>query len=122
LSSYHPDVKLAAKIISSSEQNKNQDIYIETFQASERTVEDLVKDASAIQRKFYTGSWIMGAFIGFVIALSLLNLYIFKKRNVYEPNKGNCFSCGRCMDYCPVGKPDHPYFEEHPEMKEHSKI
>jgi NosR/NirI family transcriptional regulator, nitrous oxide reductase regulator len=117
LSTYHPDVKLAAKIISDSGENNTDDIYVETFLASERTVGELLQDAQIIQNKFKTGSWILGAFIGFVIAVSLLNLFIFRKRKIYEPNKGNCFSCGRCMEYCPVGKPDHPYFEEHPEMR-----
>jgi NosR/NirI family nitrous oxide reductase transcriptional regulator len=29
---------------------------------------------------------------------------VFRRREDYEPNKGDCFSCGRCMDYCPVDK------------------
>lgn len=112
ISAYHPEVKLATKIISDSDENKNEDIYVETFRASDRTKEELLQNAIQIQAKFKTGSWILGSWIGFIIAVSLLNLFIFKKRSIYEPNRGNCFSCGRCMDYCPVDKPDHPYFEE----------
>lgn len=111
ISTYHPDVNLATKIIANPESN-NKDIYVETFKASDRTIEELIQDSLQIQEKFKIGSWILGAWIGFVVAISLLNLFIFKKRSIYEPNRGNCLSCARCMEYCPVGKPDHPYFKE----------
>jgi len=32
----------------------------------------------------------------------LAGLSIFRYREDYEPNKGTCLSCARCMDYCPV--------------------
>jgi formate hydrogenlyase subunit 6/NADH:ubiquinone oxidoreductase subunit I len=57
------------------------------------------------------GGWYLGAFIGLVIGISLLNQVVFRKRSIYEANKGDCFSCGRCMDFCPVGKPEHPYHQ-----------
>jgi ferredoxin len=67
-------------------------------------METLVSEAEIIQDKFYTGSMIAGGFLGLVIGLTLLNTVVFRKRQDYEPHKGNCFSCGRCMDYCPVEK------------------
>ena len=42
--------------------------------------------------------------MGLVIGLMLINQVTFRERTDYEPNKGNCYSCARCMDYCPVGK------------------
>ena len=46
----------------------------------------------------------LGAFLGLVIGMMLINQVIFRENPDYRPNKSNCFSCGRCMDYCPVGK------------------
>ena len=67
-------------------------------------MEVLVKEASEIRHKFYIGGWIAGGFIGLVIGMMLLNQVIFRTKTDYEPNKGNCFSCGRCINYCPVKK------------------
>ncbi|MBT7827404.1 MAG: 4Fe-4S ferredoxin, partial [Bacteroidetes bacterium] len=57
-----------------------------------------------ILHQFYIGAWILGAFIGLVIALTLAGLSINKHRTDYEPDNATCFSCARCMDYCPVPK------------------
>lgn len=119
LASVHPDVKLANQIIEDPDIIRtSNDIHIQTFAASNRTTESLIKDAAAVSKRFRIGSWWLGGFIGLVIAISLIRQVIFNKRTIYEANKGNCFSCGRCMEYCPVGKPEHPYFIENPEMKD----
>jgi NosR/NirI family nitrous oxide reductase transcriptional regulator len=34
--------------------------------------------------------------------VKLVSQVVFRKREDYEPHRGDCFSCGRCMDYCPV--------------------
>ncbi len=118
LASAHPDVKLANKLIANPDIIfSRDDVYIEAFAESERTLDELVRDAGVIREKFRVGLWWVGGFIGLVIAVSLLNQVIFRHKTIYEANKGNCYSCGRCMEYCPVGKPDHPYFIENPEMK-----
>ncbi len=110
LSKAHPDVSLANLLVSKPEiVNKTDNLDIETFLASGRTVSMLVEEAIIIQNKFRLGGWFLGGFIGLVIGITLINQLIYRKRTIYEANKGNCFSCGRCMDYCPVGKPDHPY-------------
>ncbi len=89
----HPEVK-----------NDPDNIDVQTFMASGKTMETLVNEAKIIQDKFYIGSMIAGGFLGLVIGMTLLNTVVFRKRQDYEPHKGNCFSCGRCMDYCPVEK------------------
>lgn len=110
LSSAHPDVYLANMLVTNPELMQNsENLDVETFMASGKTLEMLVTEAKIIQEKFRTGGWFLGAFIGLVIGISLLNQVIFRKRSIYEANKGDCFSCVRCMDYCPVGKPEHPY-------------
>jgi ferredoxin len=75
---------------------------ITTFQASGTQVEALYKEAASIVHDFYIGSWIIGGFIGLVLGLTLSRLTIYQYRDEYLTNKGNCYSCARCIDYCPV--------------------
>lgn len=75
---------------------------ISTFKASGEQVENLYMEATSIIGKFKTGSWLLGAFIGLVLGLTLARLTIFHYRSDYNVNKGTCFSCARCLPYCPV--------------------
>ena len=105
LSKANPDVYLAELLISHPElKNDPDNLDIQTFLSSGKSMQTLVDEAEMIRSKFYTGSMIAGGFIGLVIGLTLLNTVVFRKKQDYEPNKGNCYSCGRCMDYCPVEK------------------
>ena len=72
------------------------------FKTSGKPLNQLYKEATAIIDEFYVGAWIIGAFIGLVFALTLLSLSVYRYRKDYEPNKGTCLSCARCLDYCPV--------------------
>ncbi len=105
LSKANPDVFLAELLISNPEiKNDPDNLDVQTFLASGKTLETLVKDAEVIREKFYVGSMIAGGFLGLVIGMTLLNTVVFRKRQDYVPHKGNCLSCARCMDYCPVEK------------------
>jgi NAD-dependent dihydropyrimidine dehydrogenase PreA subunit len=81
---------------------KNLDV--QAFLESGKSMDDLVLSAKNVRAKFYKGGWIFGGFIGLVLGVTLMNQMIFRRREDYVTNKSNCFSCGRCMDYCPVGK------------------
>lgn len=103
LSKANPDVYLAELLISNPEvKNDPDNIDVQTFLASGKSMETLVKEAEEIRGDFYIGSMIIGGFMGLVIGMTLLNTVVFRKRQDYVPHKGNCVSCGRCMDYCPV--------------------
>ncbi|SHF68977.1 4Fe-4S binding domain-containing protein [Mariniphaga anaerophila] len=105
LSKANPDVYLAELLISNPEiKNDPDNIDVQTFLASGKTMEPLVEEAKIIRGKFYIGSMIAGGFLGLVIGMTLLNTIVFRKRQDYLPHKGNCFSCARCVDYCPVEK------------------
>ncbi len=105
LSKAHPDVYLAELLISQPElRNDTENLDIQGFMTSGKSMEVLVEEAKVIRHKFYVGSWILGGFMGLVIGLTLLNQLVYRKREDYSPNKGDCYSCGRCMDYCPVEK------------------
>ena len=75
---------------------------IESFKTSGTPVEELYTDSTIILTQFKIGSTLLGAFIGLVIGLTLASLAKFKYRDIYEPNKGTCLSCARCIDFCPV--------------------
>jgi NosR/NirI family nitrous oxide reductase transcriptional regulator len=115
VSKYHEDfahvnfkVRLAQEMMTIESKSETAVIPTEvtTFRSSGQMVENLYKEAAAIVNRFYTGSWIMGGFIGLVFGLTLARLTIFRYRNEYLANKGNCLSCARCLEYCPVKKSD----------------
>ena len=105
LSKANATVYLAELLISQPElKNDPDNLDIQTFLTSGKSMETLVEEAEIIREKFYAGSMIAGGFLGLVIGLTLLNTVVFRRRQDYEPHKGNCFSCARCIDYCPVEK------------------
>jgi len=79
---------------------------IEAYRTLGQSKDNLYKEANSIVEKFRIGSMWLGAFMGLVFGFTLANLSVFKYRKDYEPNKGTCFSCARCMDYCPVDDAD----------------
>jgi len=105
LSRFNQTVYLAEQIVEHPEvKNDAKNIDVRTFMSSGKSTEQLVQEADAIRRQFYWGGWILGGFMGVVIGTSLIGLSTFRKREDWEPNKTNCLSCARCMDYCPVKK------------------
>jgi len=105
LSRFNQTVYLAEQIVEHPEvKNDAKNIDVRTFMSSGKSTEQLVQEADAIRRQFYLGGWLLGGFMGLVIGSSLINLSTFRKREDWEPNKTNCLSCARCMDYCPVKK------------------
>jgi len=107
LSKVNPTVNLAELLITRPELKNDPDhIDIQTFMTSGKTLETLVAEASVIRGKFYYGGWFLGGFLGLAFGIMFTRKTIYRNRTDYEPDKGNCVSCARCMDYCPVGKPD----------------
>jgi NosR/NirI family nitrous oxide reductase transcriptional regulator len=105
LSRFHPDVYLAELMISHPELKEDKEnLDIQAFLESGDTFEQLVEKAEVIREKFRKGSMAMGGFVGLALGITLMNQVVFRRREDYEPHKGDCFSCGRCMDYCPVEK------------------
>lgn len=105
LSKANPEVYLAELLISRPEvKNDPDNIDVQTFLSSGKTMDQLVEEARVVRGKFRTGSTLAGAFIGLVIALTLLGEVTFRRNSDYVPNRGNCFNCGRCQDYCPIDR------------------
>jgi NAD-dependent dihydropyrimidine dehydrogenase PreA subunit len=96
-------VYLAELLISHPElRNDPKNLDVQTFLASGKSLETLSAEAKVIRRKFYFGSWILGAFLGLVIALMSMNQLVYRRKTDYQANRANCYSCARCLDYCPV--------------------
>lgn len=105
LSRVHPDVSLAELIISHPELKEDEEnLDIQAFLASGETFEQLVEKASVIRERFRRGGWAAGGFIGLVLGITLVKQVVFRRNEDYEPNRVDCFSCGRCMDFCPVDR------------------
>ncbi len=102
----NPKVRLAKEILNTDIED-NSKIFseeIKAFKTSGKTTQEVYAEAASILDDFKTGGWILGGFIGLVFGLTLAGVSIFKFREDYEPNKGTCFSCARCFEYCPIKK------------------
>ncbi|MGF1586717.1 MAG: 4Fe-4S binding protein [Bacteroidales bacterium] len=101
----NPDVYLAHLLIENPEITQDLDnLDVQTFLGSGRTMDSLVDDAGQVQAAFKTGGWVLGAFLGLVIGIMIISPMIIRRRTDYQPNRGDCYSCGRCLKYCPVQK------------------
>jgi ferredoxin len=108
LSRANRDVQLAELLVTNPEvRNDPDNLDVQAFLTSGKTLETLISEAEKIRQKFYTGGWWVGGFFGLAFGLVFTGKTIFRGRKDYTPDKGNCVSCGRCMSYCPVGKPDY---------------
>ncbi len=104
LASVNPTVKLAKEVKQYDDSMEPTD-EITAFKSSGKSQEQLFEEAKSKTDEFYTGSWILGIFIGLVIGFTLWNTSIYRYRKDYTPHRGHCLSCARCVDYCPV-KPE----------------
>jgi NosR/NirI family transcriptional regulator, nitrous oxide reductase regulator len=109
LAMVNPKVQLAIDIMEieknpeiTSDPSYTASFEIEAFKSSGLSNEELFDEASQIISEFRIGSIFFGGFAGLIFGITLAGLSIFRFKKDYEPNKGNCLSCARCMDYCPV--------------------
>jgi ferredoxin len=103
LSRMHPTVQLAERVAGEElGRYEGTNIESEAFRSSDQPMDELYADAVLLKSGFGTGGRWLGAFIGLVIACKLISVSILRKREGYEPDRGTCYSCGRCFKYCPV--------------------
>ncbi|MCX6287164.1 MAG: 4Fe-4S binding protein [Bacteroidetes bacterium] len=75
---------------------------IKAYKSSGKTEAQVYEEASMVLKKFYVGGWLFGGFIGLVFGMMTAGRMMPVYRTDYVTNKGRCFSCARCVDYCPV--------------------
>lgn len=96
-------VQLAEQLLKGSKVKKSgQTFEMEAFTTSGKTQQTVFAEASEVLKKFYLGGWIAGAFLGLVFGGLIASRLINRHHTDYTPDKGNCLSCARCIDYCPV--------------------
>ena len=89
---YHEETDHAVKTTHASD----------AFRATGQPIDKLYNEALTIREKSVYGGWILGAFLGVVIAAKLIRLSVFRTRTDYTADRANCLACGRCFAYCPV--------------------
>jgi len=55
----------------------------------------------ALRGRIEFGGYLFGAWVGLVIGAKLISLSLRRTRTDYEPDRGACYGCARCFDYCP---------------------
>jgi len=76
-------------------------LYTETFQAMGQMEDALISEAISLRKAFNIGGWILGGFLGLVFGVKIIGISLVRDRKDYEVDKNNCYSCGRCFEYCP---------------------
>ncbi len=100
-------VRLAKALLEPpSSTGKPELMEVTAFKSSGKPVAMVYSEASGILRQFYLGGWILGCFLGLVFGITIAYRMVTTYRTDYTPNKGTCFSCTRCVDFCPVDHHD----------------
>ena len=96
-------VRLAKTVSDPVKMQEQPETYeIKAFRSSGKPATQAYSEAMLILKRFYLGSWIFGGFIGLVFGIMIAGRMMARYRTDYIPNKGTCFSCARCVDYCPI--------------------
>jgi ferredoxin len=99
-------VRLAKTLLEPAKDASQPETFeITAYRSSGKPPAAVYAEASALLRQFYLGGWILGGFIGMVFGVILAGRLLARYRADYTPNRGRCFSCTRCVDYCPVDRP-----------------
>ncbi|MCK5330573.1 MAG: 4Fe-4S binding protein [Candidatus Marinimicrobia bacterium] len=102
LSSLHPTIRLTEQVLAEKQGLiRETTLASQTFHESGQTVASLLEETALINNRFRTGSTLLGIFIGLVIGIKSIGVFFRGRREDYEANRGECFSCGRCLPYCP---------------------
>jgi ferredoxin len=73
----------------------------DAFRNTGRPAEDLYREANVLRGRFAFAGSLLGAWVGLVIGLKLLQLSLRRRRTEYAADRSGCVSCGRCFWYCP---------------------
>lgn len=103
LARWSPDVLLAEQL--TAEQvgltDETTDA-TDAFRSSGRELREAYLVADTMQQRSSSlASW-LGAWVGLVVAIKLVQLSMRRQRNDHLANRSGCVACGRCYRYCPV--------------------
>jgi ferredoxin len=63
---------------------------------------ELYKEEEFIISRFRKGAPWVGIFLGLSLGIGLFSVTVRTRRTEYKPDQGRCFSCGKCLKFCPV--------------------
>jgi NosR/NirI family nitrous oxide reductase transcriptional regulator len=102
LARVHPAVRLAAQVqAEDSGWTTATTLESETFRTTRTTKEELFGSAEAVRQRFARSGPLLGGFVMLVLTATFLASFFRRRRTEYQPDRGECFSCGRCFAYCP---------------------
>ena len=96
----HPTVQQAREV-ANSEEDSQLCLRAEAFRFHGGAPEELREQATMVVKRVRVGGVWAGAFIGLVAGLKLIGQSLRRRREIYEPDRGACVSCGRCFASCP---------------------
>lgn len=103
LAGVHSKVKLAKQVLNPPKDTKLADTFeMQAFKSSGKPQAQVYQEALVVLNKYKQASMILGGFLGLVFSLLIAGRMLKKYNPDYTPNKGRCFSCARCMDFCPI--------------------
>ncbi len=73
----------------------------DAFRRTGRTRAELFHDAAAVRGPLRTAGGWMGAYMGLVIGVTLVQLSVRRTRRDFIPDPALCLSCARCFRVCP---------------------
>jgi NosR/NirI family transcriptional regulator, nitrous oxide reductase regulator len=100
----HPTVQLAEFYLQNKKTPKQyppQTPEILSLLRADQNSADITAEALDLRRRIGLGTTIFGGWVGLVIGAGLIGLSLRRTRTDYEPDRGACFACARCFDYCP---------------------
>jgi NosR/NirI family nitrous oxide reductase transcriptional regulator len=101
--SIHPTVALARELrLAGPTALPGESLRLEAFRQSARSLEDLYEAEEIVRGRFAVGAPLAGTFMGLMAGLQFLVLARPGRREGYEPDRGECLSCSRCVRTCPV--------------------
>ncbi len=106
LSKTHPDVRLAERLyLETTGRVSGMTDETEAFRSTgHESADSLFERADGIRTNFHRGSRLLGAFIGLVVALTLIRHTAHRGSDEYRADPGDCLACARCFPYCPREK------------------
>jgi len=72
------------------------------FYESGKTDDELFSEELKIISRFRKYTPWAGIFLGLSLGIGLFRLTVRTLRQDYEPDRGRCYSCAKCMKFCPV--------------------
>jgi NosR/NirI family transcriptional regulator, nitrous oxide reductase regulator len=72
-----------------------------SLQRAEQNANEILAAALGIRERVRLGMTLFGGWVGLVVGAGLIGLSVRRTRTDYEPDRGACFACARCFEYCP---------------------